>query len=238
MRGRISGRRCVAKMALMFRASSQPTSAVASAAPSRDAVPRPISSSITSERRVHSDAITATSSISWANADLPSAGTSNAPVRRKNASYRGTVADATGARRPQFASSAATSVARISDDFPAIFGAVSSQIPSRSKPLAAASERAIQYGHRPRTESERSAESAGRSSGRPHLRTQHGAVAAWASRGDRAGITRTHHPLASAALTCASSVVDTRARCDAETRAGSSSRIESHSSPSCSATTA
>ena len=73
-----------------------------------------------------------------AKADLPSAGASKEVVRRKKVSYRGTQAEPTGASSPQLASSAETSMLRISDDLPAMLGAVSSHRPSKASVLAVA----------------------------------------------------------------------------------------------------
>mmetsp|Transcript_43039 Transcript_43039/g.107087 ORF Transcript_43039/g.107087 Transcript_43039/m.107087 type:complete len:201 (+) Transcript_43039:716-1318(+) len=160
--------KCVANMAFMPFASSHSRSATPRAAPSRVEVPRPISSSMINDLCPHSLVSTCKSSISCANDDFPSDGTSNDAVRTKYPSYRGTSPPWTGASSPAFARSATTVVERINVDFPAMLGAVSIQIPFHVKEFLAAACSGIQYGQIPSTFNCRVLSSASRRTGNVH----------------------------------------------------------------------
>ena len=109
----------------------------------------PSSSIMIKDREVASFRIILTSSISNANADFFSIGTSWLAVRRKKWSYLGTRAWVHGTNSPQLAKRAATRTDLISVDFPLMLGAVNRNRPWSSTSFRVAVERRIQYGDKP-----------------------------------------------------------------------------------------
>ena len=105
---------------------SASSTAQAMARPSRVAVPRPISSTTTSERGPARLRMAAVSIISTMKVERPRARSSEAPTRLNSRSTTPMRADAAGTGSPAWARITASAVCRRKVDLPAMFGPVSS----------------------------------------------------------------------------------------------------------------